>query len=635
MKKLRALFLSFFVTLVGVTSLSLNSCVTSLSSTSELKTVQILNGDEITILVGETIPLQVDVGSLTDRITYVSTDEEVAIVNLYGVITAKNPGRTTIIVSCGDYQDTILVKVVRPKEPITLNFIDESPVTVEVGEVKILRYNLEGPNDMQEPEVVIEDESIISLRATDFEYHSIIVEGLKEGTTTLTLWVEGVSDSLEITVPTPKVTSLTISSEKDEMRVGTTQTLSYETTPNTDSVIPSFKIIEGEENARIEGTELTAIHRGKVVIQAVIDGITSNSLEISIYDFEATMGSDSILLDDYERIKINHYDGNRSNLLWKIEDEAIVKLELGAMGDFFCVALKVGETSLYFYDAEGNISNTLHVKVIDGKSYENVTKEEFYSNYERATSYVDAMYRTEKYFMSGDIEVPDQEPTIATDQPSKDGMLIHNSRQNYSNQGNTYTVVDKNGDKAFDIYYGAAYTSLEEVAAYIYAWGTVPVNYEVDRDMQPYMSPWGEYLRLNNTEFSGDPDRFPYEPELPGITGFGGNIVYYEVDIGTTGTDCDPRYPSRIYNDGDYITRGAARIVYSSYYADTRMPVDPEDRYVFYTYNHYNDFQEYLNYENGWGTMFGNITGGGVISSKNPSECNPTPFVPTIRTYLP
>ena len=153
--------------------------------------------------------------------------------------------------------------------------------------------------------------------------------------------------------------------------------------------------------------------------------------------------------------------------------------------------------------------------------------------------------------------------------------------------------------------------------------------------MQPYMSPWGEYLRLNNTEFSGDPDRFPEDPELPGITGFGGNIVYYEVDIGTTGTDCDPRYPSRIYNDGDYIARGAARIVYSSYYADTRMPVDPEDRYVFYTYNHYNDFQEYLNYENGWGTMFGNITGGGVISSKNPTECNPTPYVPTIRTYLP
>jgi hypothetical protein len=47
---------------------------------------------------------------------------------------------------------------------------------------------------------------------------------------------------------------------------------------------------------------------------------------------------------------------------------------------------------------------------------------------------------------------------------------------------------------------------------------------------------------------------------------------------------------------------------------------------VFYTYNHYNDFQEYLNYFGGWGKMFGNITGGGKISSK--TECNPTPYVP-------
>ena len=38
--------------------------------------------------------------------------------------------------------------------------------------------------------------------------------------------------------------------------------------------------------------------------------------------------------------------------------------------------------------------------------------------------------------------------------------------------------------------------------------------------------------------------------------------------------------------------------------------------YVFYTHNHYNDFREYLNYYGGWGEIFGNITGGGMISSK-------------------
>ena len=35
-----------------------------------------------------------------------------------------------------------------------------------------------------------------------------------------------------------------------------------------------------------------------------------------------------------------------------------------------------------------------------------------------------------------------------------------------------------------------------------------------------------------------------------------------------------------------------------------------DDRYVFYTYNHYNDFQEYLNYHDGWGVRFGNESAG-------------------------
>ena len=50
-------------------------------------------------------------------------------------------------------------------------------------------------------------------------------------------------------------------------------------------------------------------------------------------------------------------------------------------------------------------------------------------------------------------------------------------------------------------------------------------------------------------------------------------------------------------------------------------------------YNHYNDFQEYLNYYGGWGEMFGNITGGGTISSRY--DYNPTPYVETVLAPLP
>ena len=84
------------------------------------------------------------------------------------------------------------------------------------------------------------------------------------------------------------------------------------------------------------------------------------------------------------------------------------------------------------------------------------------------------------------------------------------------------------------------------------------------------------------------------------------------------------------YNNGRDIERGAARIVYTRYDKNKNNITDINEKYVFYTYNHYNDFQEYLNYEGGWGEMFGNITGGGTLSSKY--DYNPTPYVEVVRS---
>ena len=116
---------------------------------------------------------------------------------------------------------------------------------------------------------------------------------------------------------------------------------------------------------------------------------------------------------------------------------------------------------------------------------------------------------------------------------------------------------------------------------------------------------------------------------LPRISGCGGDLKYYEIDFGTTGTTCDPSYDVVVYNTGTKITRGAARLVYTRYDANGNDIIDLNERYVFYTYNHYNDFQEYLNYQNGWGEMFGNITGGGELSSKY--NYNPTEYVRVIK----
>lgn len=261
--------------------------------------------------------------------------------------------------------------------------------------------------------------------------------------------------------------------------------------------------------------------------------------------------------------------------------------------------------------------------------YENMSADEFYSNYEPADDYWDSYWRTQHGFMSGSIEPQDQKPTIADYRPMEDGKYVRNTYAYFSDDGNTYYIVDGYGEVVNQVFKGGAYVSLEEVAAYVFAFGDIPVNYSSSKRTDPDESIWGEYLRVNHTKFSGSTSKYPYEPELPDISGCGGSLTYYEIDIGTTGTDCDPSYRPAIYNNGSNITRGAARIVYARFDANGDKIIDINERYLFYTYNHYNDFQEYLNYQGGWGEMFGNVTGGGTISSK--TDYNPTPYVPVVR----
>ena len=260
------------------------------------------------------------------------------------------------------------------------------------------------------------------------------------------------------------------------------------------------------------------------------------------------------------------------------------------------------------------------------------SRDEFYGDSDPADSYEEAIDRATRGEIAGADTVPDQAPTISEYRPSVDGVYVKNVHPYYIDE-NTYVVVNAYGQEVLRVYRGGGYITLEEVAAYIYAFGEPPANHSSSKRTNPKDSIWGEYLRVNNTKFSGNTTRYPYEPVLPRINGCGGDLQYWEMDIGTTGNDCDPSYSPRIYNNGTTIVRGASRIVYTWNDLNNNGITDSTDIvYVFYTYNHYNDFQEYLNYFGGWGDMFGNITGGGEISSK--TNYNPTPYVPVYNGSL-
>lgn len=264
-----------------------------------------------------------------------------------------------------------------------------------------------------------------------------------------------------------------------------------------------------------------------------------------------------------------------------------------------------------------------------GDPYQNVSKSEFYANYKPACCNLDASYRSKHGFLSGSLEVPGQYAQESKNRPMADKKYIRNTSTMYLDDENTYVVVDASGKEAMRIHKAGGYITLEEVAAYMFAFGgngQIPANYTSKKSGKPLSSIWGEYLRVNHSYFIGDTSRYPYEPELPNISGCGGSLRYYEMDIGTTGTET-PGYPAKPYIAGNKINRGAARIVYARQDLNGNGVYENNEVYVFYTHNHYNDFREYLNYCGGWGEMFGNVTGGGVYSSE--TNANPTPYVKT------
>ena len=263
--------------------------------------------------------------------------------------------------------------------------------------------------------------------------------------------------------------------------------------------------------------------------------------------------------------------------------------------------------------------------------YINVNKTAFYQNYTTACCLTNSKFRTQHGLLSGSKEVPGQFAQDAANRPIENGKYIRNTSAYYLDGGSTYVVTDADGKEIMRIYKGGAYITLEEVAAYMYAFGggpnDIPANYTTSKNTRPSESIWGEYLRVNHSKFSGSTTKYPYEPKLPDISGCGGSLTYYELDIGTTGTVTPGDYPVKIYNNGTTITRGAARIVHTRQDKNFNGIFEPDEVYVFYTDNHYNDFREYLNYYGGWGQIFGNMTGGGEYSSK--TNCNPTPYPTT------
>ena len=436
------------------------------------------------------------------------------------------------------------------------------------------------------------------------------VTAVKIGTATVTATAGDFSDSIKITVTDSREIKLLIDKttliEGDEAYLstmllpeGASGTIYYSIIGD-DSRNPYIKVANGVVTALRGGGEvqIVACLLGTDVVSAPVTVKTEDAPPVLPESITLSVGDGDLMIGESTEILYTVYPLNASqNVTIRIMGGMDV---ISVNGD---VITAIAEGRAVIVAEIGDIVSNEVVIDVSGEfkdPYENVSKDEFYKNYTPATSYLDSYYRTQHGLMSGSITVPDAAPTISSYQPTKNGRYVRNTETLFTDGGKTYIVVDAYGAEVMRIYEGGAYITLEEVAAYVYAFGTYPANHSESKKTKPTNSIWGEYLRVNHSYFSGDTSRYPYEPELPNISGCGGSLQYYEMDIGTTGTGGDGYTPT-LYNNGSKITRGAARIVYAKQDLNRNGIFEENEHYLFYTYNHYNDFQEYLNYYGGWG----------------------------------
>ena len=267
--------------------------------------------------------------------------------------------------------------------------------------------------------------------------------------------------------------------------------------------------------------------------------------------------------------------------------------------------------------------------------YKNVDHNQFYKNYEIAKTYEESYFRSKHFLLSGDnsdqshlTEVSSSLPEGKDKLKDNNGTFLMNAlcRYEVDQFGNyiSYTVntLDNNDYK---IFYGGAYTSLDDVSAYIFAFGYPPKNYFSKKSItNQELALWDNYARVNISYFSGDTTKYPYEPLLEGILD---KYNYYETDFGSIGDYYVGSRYEPLYNDGTRIKRGACRFVFN-YSNKDGSTLNLNDRHLYYTYNHYNDFEEYLNYKGGYNERFGNESVGNEANKydKNNPPSNPPSY---------
>ena len=269
-----------------------------------------IEGDDLTLNVGETKTISVTVtpANSTDKLTWSSSNAEIATVDAEGKITAVKAGEATVTVTTESGKSASLkVTVLQPASEIVIDFaasgIEGEDLTLNVGETKTIAVTVTPANSTDK----------LSWSSSNTEIATVDAEGkitaIKAGEATVTVTTEsGKSASLKVTVLQPvediviDFNGMGISGDELEMHVGDSKEIVVTVNPE-DASDKSLTFVSADtEVATVnEDGVITAVALGNTTITITAGNGVSATLKVTVTEDSGVSG----IYDNGLRVSVN------------------------------------------------------------------------------------------------------------------------------------------------------------------------------------------------------------------------------------------------------------------------------------------------------------------------------------------
>ncbi len=486
--------------------------VVTVTENKEAITVE-MSCSRTSLLVGETATLSATVTpSKYSNLVKYYVQSGTNVVSISGsTLTALAEGTATIYASVnGEKSQSVQITVIDNRITIDSITLSIDKTRLKIGETATLTSTVVPSKYANLVEyVVVSGNSNVSLSNN-------VVSAIGEGTVQIVAKIGSVtSNTVTLTIEGSAVVadSVSVYAKKYYVTAGESTTLSATVVPSTMSNLVKYEIVGTSNYAYILDDTFYASSQGDVQVVAKVGGTVSEPITMHVVSSGYTPTSVTVTTSATSVAK-----GGYATLTYSVSPTNSAKdieyLVIEGENNVEVVSNTVKVLNKAPAKIVGRIGSTLsnvveiNPNTVSSDPYTGVSSSSFHGNsYTKATSYKDAQYRTNHNLMSGDITTPDQAPTIASNRPyyTQNGKTVYyrNSTVLFLDSGNTYIVFDADGYVVNLIYKGGAYITLEEVAAYVMAFGDVPANYTTKKKPSPSSSSWKSYLRANHSYFSG------------------------------------------------------------------------------------------------------------------------------------